>query len=128
MILIFFLFFVCLTEVMTDDSGYCLEVRCYRSSLLVTDPQSQPECFCSLTPPSELEYLPLELLIKLAYPTTKYQCTPLRVGDSAVHKTATEMAKAKNGGREGQDPPVRLLASAEEAVSLTVSRGSFLTF
>lgn len=66
----------------------------------------------------------MDLLIKLAYWATKYQCTSLR-GNELVHKT---LSAEKRGGRKGQVPPVRLLVSAAEAVSLTVSRGSFLTF
>lgn len=46
------------------------------------DLQSHVERFvCCSVPQCEFEYLSLELLIKLAYPATKYQCTPLRVGE-----------------------------------------------
>jgi len=67
----------------------------------------------------------VDLLSKPAYPATKYQCTSLR-GNELVHKTLS--AEKRGVGGAGQVPLVRLLASAAEAVSLTVSRGSFLTF
>lgn len=96
------------------------------------DLQSQAQCFVwRVVPQCEFEYLSLLLLIKLAYSTTKYQCTPLKAAELAVHRTPVQRrVVGGRGGRGcgGQVPPVRLLVSVEEAVSLTVSWGSFLTF
>ncbi|CAB1418883.1 unnamed protein product [Pleuronectes platessa] len=68
------------------------------------DPHSQAECFCLLLSPLDvnLSVCPRELLIKLAYPATKYQCTPPRVGDSCVHRgTLTEECDGRGWGGGG---------------------------
>lgn len=64
------------------------------------DLQSQAERFvCSPVPQCEFKYLSLELLIKLAYPATKYQCTPLRLGELVVHRTPSQGKGEGAGGR-----------------------------
>lgn len=55
------------------------------------DLRSQAECVaCCSVPQCEFKYLSLELLIKLAYPATKYQCTPLRAQKLVVHRTPSQ--------------------------------------
>lgn len=67
------------------------------------DLQSQTECFvCFSVPQCEFEYLSLELLIKLAYPATKYQCTPLRVEEWVVHRTPSHREGWRRRGRRGK--------------------------
>lgn len=59
--------------------------RYHRCPQLVMDLQSQDECSVWWSVPRcEFEHLSLELLIKLASPGTKYQCTPLREKELAV--------------------------------------------
>lgn len=57
--------------------------------------------FCLLppAPQCEFKYLSLGLLIKLAYPATKYQCTPLRVQELVADRTP--LAQEGDGGAEG---------------------------
>lgn len=103
--------------------------------------RSRAERFAGcLLPQCGFKYLSEGSLIKLAYPTTKYQCALLRAWGRPV---LTQKGDGRGGGgcvclvcvcvcvcRGGgvKSPPVRLLASAEEAVSLTVSRRRVLTF
>lgn len=81
-------------------SEQCLDFRYCRCFLLVMDLHSQAECFvCRSIPQCEFEYLSLELLIKLAYPATKYQCTPLRVEKLVVHRAPSQRSvTAESGG------------------------------
>lgn len=84
-------------ELMMYDSEECLEVRYYRCFQLVMDLQSLS---AALSLNVNLSILSLELLIKLAYPATKYQCTPLRVEELVVHRTPSQRRVTVEGVEE----------------------------
>ena len=87
---------------MIYGSQPCLDFRYCRCFQLVMDPHSHAECcVCCSVPQCEFEYLSLELLIKLAYPATKYQCTPLRVKELVVHRVPSQRSVTAEGGGWG---------------------------